>query len=97
MIIANEYQSLLLDIKDYFQASVADSDLYYRHNNEGYFDMSGNIRCIPRGYPKTIYVTDGNLALGKYQRLFLHKHRSGKNNKKLIIALSCEWKLDLVI
>ncbi len=88
MITGNEDANLLLDIEDYLQTNVADANPNYRHNNEGDFDMSGHIRSILTGESKTIPVVDNKLALGKYQGLFLYEHRSGENNRKLIITLS---------
>jgi secondary thiamine-phosphate synthase enzyme len=88
IITGNEDANLLLDIEDYFQTNIADANPNYRHNNEGDFDMSGHIRSILTGESKTIPVVDDKLALGKYQGLFLYEHRSGENNRKLIITLS---------
>ncbi len=88
MITGNEDPNVLLDIEDHFQMSVKDAKPEYRHNNEGDFDMSGHIRSILTGESKTIPVVDGQLALGKFQGLFLYEHRAGNNARKLIITLS---------
>ncbi|WP_348676370.1 secondary thiamine-phosphate synthase enzyme YjbQ [uncultured Candidatus Thioglobus sp.] len=88
MITGNEDPNVLLDIEDYFQRNVADANPSYRHNNEGDFDMSGHIRSILMGESKTIPIQNRQLALGKFQGLFLYEHRVGENSRKLIITLS---------
>ncbi len=88
IITGNEDPDVLLDIEDYFQKYVKDADVNYRHNNEGDFDMSGHIRTLLTGESKTIPVVDNQLALGKFQGLFLYEHRAGINNRKIIITLS---------
>jgi conserved hypothetical protein TIGR00149 len=88
MITGNEDLDVLSDIEDYFQGIVKDGNPKYRHNNEGKFDMSGHIRSILTGESKAIPIQEGQLALGKFQGLFLYEHRAGKNNRKLIVTLS---------
>ena len=88
MITGNEDPNVLLDIEDFFKNSVIDADPAYRHNNEGDFDMSGHIRSILTGESKTIPIKDCQLALGKFQGLFLYEHRAGENTRKLIVTLS---------
>ncbi len=88
MITGNEDPDVLLDIEDYFQAQVTDANPAYRHNNEGDFDMSGHIRTLLTGENKTIPIQAEQLALGKFQGLFLYEHRAGENNRKLIVTLS---------
>ena len=86
MITGNEDADLLLDIEDYFQNQVANADPSYRHCGEGDFDMSGHIRSILTGESKTIPMTNGALALGKFQSLYLYEHRAVDNTRKLIIT-----------
>ncbi len=88
IITGNEDSNLLLDVEDYFQDSIKDASPKYRHNNEGDFDMSGHIRSILTGESKTIPVVNSQLALGKFQGLFLYEHRAGNNARKLIITLT---------
>ena len=87
MITGNEDPNLLLDVEDYFSTNVADADPNYRHCGEGDFDMSGHIRSILTGEAKTIPIIQGQLALGKFQGLYLYEHRAGNNTRKLIITL----------
>jgi secondary thiamine-phosphate synthase enzyme len=87
MITGNEDGNLLLDVEDYFKSSVLDANPNYRHNNEGDFDMSGHIRSILTGESKSIPVINSQLALGRYQGLYLYEHRTGHNLRKLIITL----------
>ena len=88
MVTGNEDTNILLDIEDYLQTKVIDANPTYRHNNEGDYDMSGHIRTILMGESKTIPIQAGQLALGKFQGLFLYEHRAGDNNRKLIVTLS---------
>ena len=87
MITGSEDPNLLLDVEDYFQASVVDADPSYRHIGEGDFDMSGHIRSILTGEAKTIPIIQGKLGLSKNQGLYLYEHRDGINTRKLIITL----------
>jgi secondary thiamine-phosphate synthase enzyme len=74
------------DIEDFFQKTVLDGDLNYRHNNEGDFDMSGHIRSVLTGSSQTIPIINNELGFGIWQGLFLYEHRDGTFNRNLIIT-----------
>lgn len=87
IITGNKDPDLLLDIEDFLQASVIDTNPNYRHNGEGDFDMSGHIRSVLTGESKSIPVVNNQLALGKFQGLFLYEHRAKESKRKLIVTL----------
>jgi secondary thiamine-phosphate synthase enzyme len=87
IITGNEDENILKDIEDYFQTSVADANPNYRHCNEGDFDMSGHIRTLLTGESKSIPILNGALNLGKFQGIFLYEHRTGNNQRHLVVTL----------
>lgn len=87
MVTGNEDHDLLLDIEDYLQNIVTDANPDYRHNNEGDYDTSGHIRTLLTGESKSIPLKNKQLALGKFQGVFLYEHRVGENTRKITITL----------
>lgn len=86
MITEGADSDVKADIEDFFQKTVMDADPNYRHNNEGDYDMSGHIRSVLTGSSQTIPISDGQLAVGIWQGLFLYEHREGVFNRNLVIT-----------
>lgn len=87
VITGSEDPNLLSDIEYYLQRSVPDGDPKYQHHPNDVFDTSGHIRAILTGESKTLPLVDGQLALGRYQGLFLYEHHAGQNTRQLMITL----------
>jgi secondary thiamine-phosphate synthase enzyme len=62
----------------------------YEHDDEGDDDMPSHLRATLTRTSETIPVTDGRLALGRWQALWLLEHRRGAHRRELVVHLTGE-------
>ena len=78
------------DLESYLARIVTDGDPAYRHDQEGPDDMAAHIRSVLTQTEITLPVSQGRLALGTWQGLYLWEHRYRAHRRKLTISLSGE-------
>jgi secondary thiamine-phosphate synthase enzyme len=61
---------------------------YYVHTYEGPDDMPAHIKSALLGCEVTIPVSDGQLALGTWQGLYLGEHRDHGGPRSIVVTLS---------
>ena len=76
------------DLEDWLAREVKDGDPRYRHSMEGTDDMAAHIRSILTNMDQTLPVTQGQLALGIWQGLFLYEHRYHGHQRSLVVTVS---------
>jgi|SRR5215207_3238146 len=59
----------------------------YVHGTEGPDDMPAHIRAMLTGASLAVPVTDGRLALGTWQGLYLVEHRDRPHRRELVLHL----------
>ncbi|QDT64014.1 secondary thiamine-phosphate synthase enzyme YjbQ [Calycomorphotria hydatis] len=64
--------------------------LDYSHTLEGPDDMTSHVKSSLMGPSVTIPVTDGKLALGTWQGLYLCEHRNHGGRRRLVLTLMGE-------
>jgi secondary thiamine-phosphate synthase enzyme len=64
-----------------------DGDRAYRHDTEGPDDMAAHARTVLTGESLTVPVGDGRLLLGTWQGLFLWEHRTGPQQRHVIVTV----------
>lgn len=62
--------------------------LPYRHSCEGPDDMPAHVKACFLGSSLSIPITDGKLALGTWQGIWLCEHRDHAGSRKLAITIS---------
>jgi secondary thiamine-phosphate synthase enzyme len=87
VIQENADPSVLRDMESFFQKLVPEDSSLYHHSMEGPDDMPAHIRCALTQTHLNIPVTDGKLALGTWQGIFLYEHRSRPHSRKLLLHL----------
>ena len=60
----------------------------YVHGTEGPDDMPAHIRAMLTGASLAVPVTDGRLALGTWQGLYLVEHRDRPHRRELVLHLA---------
>lgn len=60
----------------------------YEHDDEGPDDMPSHLKCALLRTSETIPVTDGRLALGTWQGLWLVEHRRRPHRRELIVHVT---------
>jgi secondary thiamine-phosphate synthase enzyme len=75
------------DFEQHFEKTVPEYASYYNHISEGPDDMPAHIKASTLGSSITIPVTDGRLALGTWQGIYLGEHRVIGGPRKLVLTL----------
>jgi secondary thiamine-phosphate synthase enzyme len=62
----------------------------YEHDDEGADDMPSHLKAALTRTSETIPVTDGRLALGRWQALWLVEHRRAPHRRELVVHVTGE-------
>ena len=75
------------DLATWLDRAVPDAAPYFRHTLEGPDDMPAHVKAILTGPSLTLPVTDGRLALGTWQGVYLCEHRDEGGPRSLTATL----------
>jgi secondary thiamine-phosphate synthase enzyme len=78
------------DFESYFNASVPEDARYWTHTIEGPDDMPAHIKASLLGPSLSLPVSNGRLATGTWQGIYLCEHRDHGGARSLILTLSGE-------
>ena len=74
------------DFETYFNKTVRENDPDYRHDYEGSDDMPAHLKSSLLGCSVLIPITNGQLALGIWQGIYLSEHRNHGGTRSLMIT-----------
>ena len=77
------------DFESWANAAVPE-DFAWTHTDEGADDMPAHIKASLMGFSVTLPVSDGRLALGTWQGIYLGEHRDRGGARRLIATLTGE-------
>lgn len=86
----NASPDVLHDFEKHFNEMVPENAPYYRHTLEGPDDMPAHIKSSVLGSSISIPVSNGNLALGTWQGIYLCEHRNRGGARKIIVTINGE-------
>ena len=86
----NADPTVRVDFEKVFSRLVPENQPYYKHNDEGPDDLPAHIKSSLLGPSLTIPVTDGRLALGTWQGIYLCEHRDYGGSRRLVLTLQGE-------
>ncbi len=75
------------DFEMYFNKAIPENDPGYLHDDEGSDDMPAHLKAALLGNSILIPVTNGKLALGTWQGIYLCEHRNYGGPRKLVITV----------
>ncbi|WP_456430876.1 secondary thiamine-phosphate synthase enzyme YjbQ [Nitratifractor sp.] len=75
------------DVERFLRSLVPDGWEGFRHTLEGPDDMPAHMKNVLIGSSLTIPVTEGRLALGIWQGIYLLEHREGVHARRVVITL----------
>jgi secondary thiamine-phosphate synthase enzyme len=75
------------DLERFIARLVPDGDPLFRHTLEGEDDMPAHVRTALTAVNLGLPITNGELALGTWQGLFLWEHRTRGHERHLIVHL----------
>ena len=78
------------DMEAHFNKSVPERAPYYQHTYEGDDDMPAHIKASTIGSSISMPISNGRLALGTWQGIYLGEHRDHGGSRRLVITLQGE-------
>jgi len=78
------------DFEAYFNEAVPEDAPYWTHTIEGADDMPAHVKASILGPSLTLPVSNGRLALGTWQGIYLCEHRDRGGPRRLLLTLSGE-------
>jgi secondary thiamine-phosphate synthase enzyme len=83
----NADPSVREDCLNFFNNLVPENLSYYTHTMEGSDDMPAHIKSMVLGVELNIPITNGRLALGMWQGIYLGEHRNNASDRDIIATL----------
>ncbi len=83
----NADPSVRRDFRAWFDRAVPDDADYFEHTLEGPDDMTSHIKSSLLGPSVTVPVSDGRLALGTWQGIYLCEHRERGGARRLTVTV----------
>ncbi|WP_299691051.1 secondary thiamine-phosphate synthase enzyme YjbQ [uncultured Vibrio sp.] len=78
------------DMESHFNQFVPERAPYYKHTYEGDDDMPAHIKASTLGSSVTIPISNGRLALGTWQGIYLGEHRECAGSRTVIATIQGE-------
>ncbi|WP_230471334.1 secondary thiamine-phosphate synthase enzyme YjbQ [Hymenobacter jejuensis] len=75
------------DFEKYFNRVAPENAPYFRHTQEGPDDMPAHLKAALLGTSVTIPVSNGQLALGTWQGIYLGEHRNHASRRWVMATL----------
>jgi len=78
------------DFESHFNQMVPENQPYYQHTFEGSDDIPAHLKSSILGSSISIPISNGNLALGTWQGIYLCEHRNHSKSRTLIATVQGE-------
>lgn len=89
LLVQENYDpSARADLENWMNRLVPENDALYTHTLEGPDDMPAHIKAALTATSLAIPVIGGDLALGRWQGVFLWEHRHFQGRRNLIVHLA---------
>jgi secondary thiamine-phosphate synthase enzyme len=75
------------DLESFMSRLTPDGDPLFEHTDEGPDDMPSHVRTIVTQSCLTVPITNGRLALGRWQGLYLWEHRLKTHHRKITVTI----------
>jgi secondary thiamine-phosphate synthase enzyme len=73
------------DLERFFARLAPDGDRLFRHTSEGDDDMPAHVRTALTAVNLSIPISDGRLALGTWQGIYLWEHRLQPHHRRVTV------------
>ncbi|WP_375435264.1 secondary thiamine-phosphate synthase enzyme YjbQ [uncultured Hymenobacter sp.] len=83
----NADPTVRVDFESYFNQAVPENAPYFRHTLEGPDDMPAHLKAAMLGHAVSIPITNGELALGTWQGVYLGEHRNQGGRRWVVATL----------
>ncbi|WBA41056.1 secondary thiamine-phosphate synthase enzyme YjbQ [Hymenobacter canadensis] len=75
------------DFEAYFNQAVPENAPYFHHTQEGPDDMPAHLKAALLGHAVSVPITNGELALGTWQGIYLGEHRNQGGRRWVVATL----------
>ena len=79
-----------VDFESHYNQMVPENQPYYRHTFEGADDMPAHLKASILGSSVSVPITNGKLAFGTWQGIYLCEHRNQGGNRNLVVTVHGE-------
>lgn len=83
----NADPTVRIDFGMWYNKTVPENDPEYQHNDEGPDDMPAHLKASMLGNSVLIPITNGSLALGTWQGIYLGEHRDRAGGRNVVITV----------
>ncbi|WP_303309767.1 secondary thiamine-phosphate synthase enzyme YjbQ [Hymenobacter sp. BT730] len=80
------------DFEQFFNRAVPENAPYFRHTQEGPDDMPAHIKASLLGHAVSVPISNGEMALGTWQGIYLGEHRNHGGRRWVVATLMGEEK-----
>ncbi|TAK79322.1 MAG: YjbQ family protein [Gammaproteobacteria bacterium] len=87
IVCENADELVQRDLEAFMVRLVPDGDPLYQHTDEGPDDMPSHVRTVLTQSFLMIPITDGKMALGRWQGIYLWEHRLRSHHRKLTVTV----------
>jgi secondary thiamine-phosphate synthase enzyme len=85
LVQENAAPAVRSDLEKFFAALVPEDPRRYEHDDEGPDDMPAHLRSALTGVSLSIPVSDGRMALGTWQGIYLFEHRRRPHEREIAV------------
>jgi secondary thiamine-phosphate synthase enzyme len=85
LIQENASAAVRSDLEAFFERLAPEDPGLYAHDDEGPDDMPAHLRTALTQISLSIPVTDGRLALGTWQAIYLFEHRRRPHERRIVL------------
>lgn len=75
------------DLEAFLRRLVPDETAYFKHTYEGLDDMTAHVKSSLLGVQMSIPVSEGRLAMGTWQGIYLGEHREDGGSRRILATL----------
>lgn len=86
IVCENADPAVRIDLETFMAKLVPDGDSMFVHRAEGPDDMPAHVRSIITQTGLSLPISNGALALGTWQGIYLWEHRSSGHNRRITVT-----------
>jgi len=87
ILCENADPTVRVDLETLLARLAPDGDPAFQHDSEGPDDMAAHARTVLTSNALTIPVTEGRLALGTWQGIYLWEHRHAGHARQVVVTV----------
>ncbi|MGH8120681.1 MAG: secondary thiamine-phosphate synthase enzyme YjbQ [Gammaproteobacteria bacterium] len=87
VLCENADPSVRSDLESFLGRLVRDGDPIFRHDTEGDDDMPAHIRSVLTDSSLNLPISNGGLALGPWQGVYLYEHRTSPHDRHVLVTV----------